>query len=83
VLWSADRAPEPAELDLARRVREGIRALLVANGGGPPPGPGDLQAIRAVAQAARPALQVGPGGQVSLGPGPPASSKPGCSPCCW
>src|SRR6266496_3542434 len=44
-LWSADRAPEPAELDLARRVREGIRA---------------------VAQDSRPALQVGPGGQVSL-----------------
>src|SRR5215467_6952291 len=33
-LWNADRAPEPAELDLARRVREGIRAMLVANGGG-------------------------------------------------
>ena len=60
-LWSADRAPEPAELDLARSVREGIRAMLVANSGGPPPAPGDLQAIQAVAQASRPALQVGPG----------------------
>src|SRR6266566_2447702 len=76
-LLSADRAPEPAELDLARRVREGIRALLVANGGGPPPGPGDLQAIRAVAQAARPALQVGPGGQVSLGAGPSGQLEAG------
>jgi predicted RNA-binding Zn ribbon-like protein len=66
-LWSADRAPEPAELDLARRVREGIRAMLVANGGGPPPAPGDLQAIRDVAHDTRPALQVGPGGQFSLG----------------
>src|SRR6266516_136515 len=65
-LWSADRAPEPAELDLARRVREGIRAMLVGIGGGPAPTPGDLQAIRAVAQDSRPALQVGPGGQVSL-----------------
>jgi predicted RNA-binding Zn ribbon-like protein len=69
-LWSADRAPESAELDLARRVREGIRAMLVANGGGPPPAPGDLQAIRSVAQGSRLALQVGPGGQVSLGAEP-------------
>jgi predicted RNA-binding Zn ribbon-like protein len=64
-LWHADRAPDPAELDLARRAREGIRAMLIANGG-PQPAPGDLQAIQAAAQAARPALQVGPGGQVSL-----------------
>ena len=68
-LWSADRAPDPAELDLACRVREGIRAMLVANGSGPQPTPGDLQALQAVSQACRPALQVGPGGQVSLGAG--------------
>jgi len=74
-LWSADRSPEPAELDLARRVREGIRAMLVTNGGGPPPAPGDLQAIQAVAQDSRPALQVGPAGQVSLGAEP--SGQPG------
>src|SRR5262249_62008863 len=43
-MWSAERAPEPAELDLARRVREGIRAMLVANGGGPPPPPARLPA---------------------------------------
>jgi predicted RNA-binding Zn ribbon-like protein len=65
-LWSADRAPEPAELDLARRVRESIRAMLVANSGGPQPASTDLQAIQAAAQASRPALQVAPGGQVSL-----------------
>ena len=65
-LWHADRAPDPAELDLARRVRESIRATLVATGGGPPPASGDLQALQAAAQASRPALQVGPGGQVSL-----------------
>jgi predicted RNA-binding Zn ribbon-like protein len=67
-LWHVDRAPEPAELDHARRVRESIRALLVANAGGPQPATGDLQALHAAAQAARPALQVGPGGQVSLRP---------------
>ncbi len=67
-LWSAERAPDPAELHLARGVREGIRAMLVANAGGPRPGPGDLQPLQALAQASRPALQVGPDGQVSLGP---------------
>jgi predicted RNA-binding Zn ribbon-like protein len=69
-LWNADRAPEPAELDLARRVRESIRAMLVANGGGPQPTPGDLQAIQAAAKASRPALQIGPGGQICLAAGP-------------
>jgi predicted RNA-binding Zn ribbon-like protein len=69
-LWSADRTPEPAELHLARGVREGIRAMLVANTGGPPPAPGDLRPLQAVAQASRPALRVGADGQVSLGPDP-------------
>ena len=82
-LWSAERTPDPAELHLARGVREGIRAMLVANSGGPPPAPGDLQPLQAVAQASRPALQVGPGGQVSLGPEPAAGPTRACSPCCW
>lgn len=69
-LWSAERAPDPAELHLARGVREGIRAMLVANAGGPRPGPGDLQPLQAAAQASRPWLRVGPGGEVSLGPEP-------------
>lgn len=76
-LWSADRAPEPAEFDLARRVREGIRSMLVANGGGPQPTPADLKAVRAIARTARPALQVGPGGQVSLGAEPADRLEPG------
>jgi predicted RNA-binding Zn ribbon-like protein len=74
-LWNAERTPEPAELHLARETREGIRAMLVANTGGPRPAPGDLQPLQAVAQAGTPALQVGPGGQVSLSPGPP--DRPG------
>jgi predicted RNA-binding Zn ribbon-like protein len=76
-LWNADRPPGPAELDLARRVRENIRAMLVANGGGPPPAPGGLQAIHAITQASRPALEVGPGGQVSLAPQPPGRFEAG------
>ena len=65
-MWSDEFAPEPAELHLARGVREGIRSMLVANSGGPQPTPGDLQPLQAAAQAARPVLQVGPGGQVSF-----------------
>jgi predicted RNA-binding Zn ribbon-like protein len=44
--------------------------MVAANAAGPGPGPGDLQPLQAVAQASRPALQVGLGGQVSLGPEP-------------
>ena len=74
-LWSAERAPDPAELHLARGMREGIRAMLVANSGGLPPGPGELQPLQAVAQASPPVLQVSPDGEVSLGPNPP--DRPG------
>jgi predicted RNA-binding Zn ribbon-like protein len=69
-LWSAERTPDPAELHRARAVRESIRAMLAANGGGPAPALGDIEALRGVADAARPALQVDPGGQVSLGVDP-------------
>lgn len=65
-LWSSERLPEAADLHLARDAREGIRAMLVANSGGPRPTPGDLQPLQAVAQASRLALQVEPGGQVNL-----------------
>jgi predicted RNA-binding Zn ribbon-like protein len=74
-LWSGERTPDPAELHLARGVREGIRAILVANGGGPQPEPGELQPLQAVAHASRPALQVGPDGQVSLGAEPAGPSE--------
>ena len=67
-LWSAERAPDPAELHLARGVREAIRAMLVANSGGPRPGPSELQPLQAVALASPPALQVSPEGLIRLGP---------------
>jgi len=79
-LWSAERTPEPAELHLARGLREGIRAMLVANSGGPRPTPADLQPLQDVARASRPALQVGPGGQVSLGAGPAGQPDAGLLP---
>ncbi len=69
-LWSAQRAPDPAELHLTRGVREAIRAMLVANSGGPPPGPGELRPLQAVAQSSRLALQFGPDGQVTVGAEP-------------
>jgi len=65
-LWSAKRAPDPAELHRARAVREGIRAMLAANSGGPAPAPGDLEPLQAVARSDRPALKVESSGQVSL-----------------
>src|SRR5215472_6706150 len=65
-LWNTDRAPQPAELDLARRVRESIRAMLTANRGGSPASPGELQAIQVAAQASRTSLRIGPDGVVSL-----------------
>ena len=65
-LWSAERAPDPAELHRARAVREGIRAMLAANSGGPAPEPDDVEPLQAVARAQRPALQVDPTGHVTL-----------------
>lgn len=82
-LWSAERAPDPAELHLARGVREGVRAMLAANASGSPPGPGQLQPLQALAQASPPALQVSPDGQVSLGPKPSGRPVAACSRCCW
>src|ERR1700734_339914 len=57
-LWSVERTPDPAELHRARAVREGIRAILVANGGGPAPAPADLEPLQVAAGAAHPALRV-------------------------
>ena len=62
------------DLAEAREVRESIRALLVANGGGPDASPADLRALRALADRARLRPVVLDGGDVDLqpdeGPGP-------------
>lgn len=76
-LWSAERTPDPAELHRARAVREGIRAMLAANSGGPLPAPGDLEPLQVVADTARLALQVDPDGQVSLGVEPTGEPEAG------
>ncbi len=58
------------EVDLAeaRDIRESIRALLVANGGGPDPRPTDLRALRALAGRACLRPVVRDGGEVDLQP---------------
>jgi predicted RNA-binding Zn ribbon-like protein len=76
-LWSAERAPDPAELQHARAVREAIRALLAAHSGGPAPAPGDIETLQAAARAGRPELEVGSSGQVTLGVEP--SDQPGAA----
>jgi predicted RNA-binding Zn ribbon-like protein len=65
-LWDAGRAPDPAELDLARRVREEIRAMLAANAGGHQPEPESLRAMQVVAGTSQLKPHVGPGGQVTI-----------------
>src|SRR5215469_15219786 len=64
-LWQG--SPEPADLYLARSVREGIRALLWAHNGGPDPAPADLQSLRALTQGSGLQLDVAPDGQISVG----------------
>ena len=76
-LWSAERAPDPDQLHRARGMREGIRAMLVANSGGPPPTASGLRPLQDVAQTSRPALQVGAAGQVTLGVDPASQSGAG------
>ncbi len=66
-IGSGPGAPDPAELYTARNAREGIRALLEANNGGPHPAPRDLEPLQAIARAYRPELHIASDGQVSLG----------------
>jgi predicted RNA-binding Zn ribbon-like protein len=69
-LWDEPGLPEPGELHDARGVREGIRAMLVTNGGGPAPVPGDLQPLRTLMQASPLLMGLQPDGLISLGPEP-------------
>jgi predicted RNA-binding Zn ribbon-like protein len=62
--------PESAAIDLAqaRAVREGIRALLVHNGGGSPPTDAELAPLRAIAEGSRLAPVMDAGGRMDLRP---------------
>jgi predicted RNA-binding Zn ribbon-like protein len=67
----------PDGLRQARQVREGLRALLEHNGGGPVPGPDALAPLGALARASQPRLEVGPDGQILLAGGPPGELASG------
>ncbi len=86
-LWTADRAPDPAELHRARAVREGIRAMLAANSGGPAPAPDLILSPCRTRRPTPPAkpLQVDPERTGQPRPSVPRSTSPtrACSPCCW
>jgi predicted RNA-binding Zn ribbon-like protein len=69
-LWNGPGTPEPGELHVARSVREGIRALLAANGGGPAPVPGDLRPLEALMQSSPLRMKTQPDGRISLDPEP-------------
>ncbi len=60
----------PEDLRTAREFREGIRALLARNGGGPAPTAGDLRPLETAIRTARPRLAVDADGRVQLDAGP-------------
>ncbi len=65
-LLASGASPTAAELDLVRRVREALRALLVHNTGGPRPGADHLAVLRGLADASTARVDLGPDGQVRL-----------------
>jgi predicted RNA-binding Zn ribbon-like protein len=69
-MWNEAGLPEPGELHDARKVREGIRAMLVTNGGGPGAPPHELQPLRALMQTSRLRMELQPDGRIRLGPEP-------------
>jgi predicted RNA-binding Zn ribbon-like protein len=77
--WLADaglRAPEQpdfaADLQLARDVRESVRAMIAQNTSGEPLTEAELMALEQITSQARPRLEVTADGRVMLGPAVPA-----------
>ena len=58
-----------ADLDLVRRVREGLRAMLVHNAGGPPPTAASLAPLGQVAADGTARAEFGDGGEIRLSAG--------------
>jgi predicted RNA-binding Zn ribbon-like protein len=68
--WLAPSAElRPADLELVRRVREALRALLVHNAGGPAPTAGALEPLREIAADGIARVDVGAGCEVKLSAG--------------
>ena len=65
-----DEIPDPADLRLAREVRESIRALLMTNGGGPAAGAEALRPLHVLTEMDRIQASIGPDGLVELAPAP-------------
>jgi predicted RNA-binding Zn ribbon-like protein len=65
-LLSPDADLDDADLQLVRGVREALRALLVRNGGGPPPTKADLAPLRSVAAKATARAEFDADGAVRL-----------------
>ncbi|MBP2452128.1 CGNR zinc finger domain-containing protein [Mycolicibacterium lutetiense] len=65
-LLAVGASPTTAELDLVRRVREALRALLIHNIGGPPPGADHLAVLQEVTERSTAKVDVTPDGQVRL-----------------
>ncbi|MBN3508592.1 CGNR zinc finger domain-containing protein [Mycolicibacterium septicum] len=65
-LLAAGARPTAAELDLVRRVREALRALLIHNTGGPPPQADHLAVLQALTDACTARVELASDGQVRL-----------------
>lgn len=65
-LLATGASPTADELDLVRRVREALRALLVHNTGGPPPAAEHLAVLRELADGATARVDLASDGQVRL-----------------
>lgn len=57
------------ELETARAVRAGLRALVRRNGGGPGPNADELGALQRLAQSTRPVVGIDPSGRISIAAG--------------
>jgi predicted RNA-binding Zn ribbon-like protein len=68
-LIGPDVRPGPDDLRTAREVREGVRALLARNGGGPGPDPADLGPLQELADRSLLRLSLDPAGKISVRPG--------------
>ncbi len=65
-LLAAGASPTEAELDLVRKVREALRALLIRHSGGPAPQADHLAVLKALTDTSTAKVDLAPDGQVEL-----------------
>lgn len=65
-LLAAGASPTEAELDLVRKVREALRALLIHHTGGPAPQADHLAVLKALTDTSTAKVELAPDGQVQL-----------------